>query len=360
VVSVSLMAAPLTGEPILRLPIILGAIPALGTRPRCVTRIDRHQRNTSQLCFVRETVAKMRERPIGQSTALLTANRYSVTNAVEILNRNAHAECLCLINKPPTYIMVYPTLKPPLFAGQSFKPTFSGLGSATLKRLACFGVSLAMPFNVGPGESLARRIGGYLDYPEVNTKECLSRLNGRFGHVGSAIQKKHTISVDKIGLSFEMVKLAGEVFAKNVRHDNAASHRQQTYSVDALKAERSLVVGHGPMISEDRAPCLVAGEALDSLSNGADSGLTGHAKTVPQLPVASFVDGRLRKDASIKTNASGKRRGPIERLHVIQQRIGLFGIGQQFHLHDKFHGGIVGQHLSVDNRKIGAVASSAA
>jgi hypothetical protein len=318
VVGVVFVPTPCTGETVLALPVCLVAVPASEARPRRVAGIYGDKQNARQSCLVGQVRAELGERPVGEPGPLGVANLWLApgTNALEIFKSDSQSECTCLRNDFLRQDVIDMFLVVGLPPGEFLKPTLGGFGALALKGTAGGQVTFSVLFDFGPGMPLAGGIGGDIGNAEIDTEEITDDRDRRFGHVGCAVEEEFTVAVNEIGLTLEGVKPAGEIFTDNVRYQNAAVHRQETYVVDTLEAERALVVSNGPERNEHWALSLVASETLHGFANSPDGGLRRDTKRVPQLAVAAPVDRRLGENARVEPNPRCLRRGRVERPHV--------------------------------------------
>ncbi len=64
--------------------------------------IDQDYRHTSSFCLVLDKVTQLKERPVAMLAPLLAANRYPVTNALQVFQGNCASGALRFLNKPLT------------------------------------------------------------------------------------------------------------------------------------------------------------------------------------------------------------------------------------------------------------------
>ena len=329
-------------ELVLARSIPLLAVTAHIARPGRVAGVYRDERDAGQPRLIGEAVPQVVERPVGQSGALPAANRKPVADVGQFLNCHPAAGVFGFGNDRLRDAVVLLLLVTGLFAGECLQSSLGGLGALPLERLTGGGVLLPQSLDVFASVPLAVRVGGDIGDAKVNAQEGF-HLGGRWlGHVGSAIEEELTVAVDEVGLAFHRVQSAGEVFADKVGDDDSTTHREQTHPVDALEAERPLVVGDGPERLEDGTLGLVAGKALDRLADGPHRRLGRHVETGPQVVVAQLVDRRLGEYAGLERHPCRFRGGGVKRGHVREQGFGLFRVRQQLDLNDELHGGSLG------------------
>jgi len=88
---------------------------------------------------------------------------------------------------------------------------------------------------------------------------------------------------------------------------------------------------------EGGADLLVAPKALNGLANRTHSHLRRKAKSISNLPIREFVDGRLGEDASSESTSGRKGCGFVYALHGFQQSRSLRGVRQYLQLERQLH-----------------------
>ncbi len=161
--------------------------------------IDQDYRHTSSFCLVLDKVTQLKERPVAMLAPLLAANRYPVTNALQVFQGNCASGALRFLNKPLTDHVV-DTVGNEADVQKSFFQfsfcRFCALAleipatSLFLRRLR----STMSPLKFSPS------IGCKVDDAKVNAKHIFHIGWFRLFYVASGEQVKLVINADQIAL----------------------------------------------------------------------------------------------------------------------------------------------------------------
>lgn len=302
-----------------------GAVAAGVTRPAGVARIYQDDWNAVEFCFVLDELAELKERPVTETRSESLGNSFlgSVSDSLEILKSDTQTKCLCFRDEPFADSVILLFLKTSLSARHTFQFTFGSLSSFSLKGLPRSFATLSQLGNLCSGEHVARRVGSDVDDTQINTEELGGFDRRIFGYVDSAMQEELVVSINQIGLTFEVVQLPLLVLAMHIRNDDSTSHGQQTDFVGTLEPEGVMIVSNRTERLKNRTLGLIYSEGLDSLTNRTNSSLRANPKSIPKFSVASAMYADLGEDFGVKRDSGGVRCRLVEDAHVLQQSLSL-------------------------------------
>src|SRR5262249_55698775 len=190
-----LVAARLTREVGLVLPVGLLSMTAGATGLAGVLRVDQDHRHTGRLGLVDDEPAQLEEGPIAQPSPHLLASRGldATADAGEVLQGDPHAECLRLGDELLADLVVGLGLEPPLPARHPLEPA---LGPAAARALILLPRRVpASPVAVDgrSGERLTLAVHGEVDNPEIHPEEVLGF--GRLGDVLADLDMEEVASI---------------------------------------------------------------------------------------------------------------------------------------------------------------------
>jgi hypothetical protein len=267
---------------------------------------------------------------------LLSPNRFlrSGADTLEVFQGDAHTQLECLGDNVLAQTVIDVMLVPPLLSTEFLQSPLRGLGSSALEGSPGIDVSSAVSFDILSCVLLPGGIGCNVDNAQIDSQELFHFGSGWFAYLGSAEQEELAVAADEIGLTFESVEFAREVFADYVSNAYPSLECQQAHSVDALETEGSFIVSNRAGGSEHRALGFITSKAFDGFSDSPHSGLRGDTVGVSKLPVAAFVDWGLAKNACVETDLGSVTCSRVESTHVRQELLGLLCVWHQSDLYN--------------------------
>ena len=337
-IGVRLVTARATPKLVLGLAILFGCVPAFSALPAGVARVNRDQRDTCKGGLVLQKQQQLGKRPGMQNSTLLAPGLDPSANTRKVFELQSASGAFSFGNDLLGNIVVHPGCKAALLTGEQLQPALGSAGLLLLELGAQPAMPMANRLEFGPGVSLSIGVAGDVRNAEIHT-EKVCRHNRRAGwKIDRAIQVELPLAVDQIGLALDAVKPLLLVFAVHQRSNHAALwQRPQTHFIEALESEDTLVVGDSPVWFEDRTFGLIAGEALDSFTDGAYRHLGRQPEAGANLRVCQLVDRRLAEDLRIEPFTRRERSRFIGAFHRCQQPFGLLGVRQKLQLERQLH-----------------------
>ena len=337
-IGVRFVTARATPKLVLGLAILFCYVPAFGTFPASIARVDGDQQNASNSGLVFEEQKQLRERPGMQNSTLFSPGLDPLADTGKVFQFEPALGAFSFGNDLLGNTVVDMRGEPSLTPGEFLQ---FPLGRASLFLLK-FGPQLAMPapdgLNFASAMPLAVRRGCDVGDAKVHSEEFRWSDRRVAGKIYCAVQVELPLSVNQIGLPLDAVEPLALVLAVEQGNDNAAFwQRPKTNLVHTLEAEDALIVSDGPVGLEDRADCLVPLKALDGFADSTYCHLCGQSETGANFSVGQFVDRRLTKELGVKAEACRKGGGFIGALHGFEQPLRLCGVRQNLQLERQFH-----------------------
>jgi hypothetical protein len=350
-VGVCFVTARHTPKLILGLAILFGYMVALSTLSAGVTRINSDQRNSRQNSLIGQEQTQLGECPGMQNSTLLAPGLNPFTDARKIFELQSTPRAFSFGNDLLGNAMVYMRGESSFTPRQQLQTPFSGTGL----RLLEFGPqpAMSMPDRLDLAATIpfTIRSRSNIGHTEVYSQEILGSNRRVIRKIDRAVQIELPFTVSQVGLPFDAIKPFSLVFSIDQWNDYPSFRQSpQTYFVYAFKPKDALVVGDSSVGFESRTIGLVAGEALNCLTNSPNCHLSGQTKAGADFRVGQFVYRGLAEDFGVKTEASRKRSGCVAFLHRQQEPLPLVGIGQELKLKRQFN------HTGVYHSVIGAAS----
>ena len=321
----------------LGLPVLFGDMPALGTFPRCVTRVNLRERNTVLLRFIGDKAAQLCERPLSMFFSFRSTNSYSFANAFEFLNGNGRICAFSGQDNSLTDTVILMFLKACLFVGNLLQMSLGRL-SASLLQGALYGLqSLTVLFNLPARKVLAGRQGGKVDNPHVdaNNVGMLNQIGGlevaTGGEVESALHK------DKVCFSFSIGEQLPLVVTHNKGYLLSSVHSPDRGNVIGLKGQDTVIIRLRPVLLKKALCIAVQFVGIGNLLYAMYSCLGSKVKLLTNIVINKFREMVLPKDFFfppafrdvITSLSTAFKRG--------FQGLGLFRRWIQFQVYNQFH-----------------------
>ena len=318
------MAARNTGESRLIRTILFINTTARWAGSRSIAWINGNNLNAVESAFVLNKRPQLEERPTMQSSPLGASGRNPFADMGQILNGYSASGALRLGYYFLTDTVVDISGEASFFAREILQASLRRLRSFFLQFCSQFSVAVSYVFNGLAGENLAIGINGDIGYPEIHTEKTF-RIN-RCSIRKNAIlkQKELTLSVNKIGLTFDPLKQLPPIRTDNEGHYHPARCAGDGNPISAFIGQKSIVENNSPMWLKDVKLLFVSPVSLNDLAYRSHGILCGEVKLFSNFIVAGLVNPHLGRCFKIVSNVRSKVTSLVKPLNNIEQFCGLF------------------------------------
>jgi hypothetical protein len=210
----------------------------LGAGFRGIAWVNQEYLDTGLLCFVRDVLAQLRERPTVVPPALLMLNRCSASDMCQILQRECLAFPFSFGNQGFCYAMVGITLKSMFLLGQLFQSAFRVLRTTFLQSATVLMIPFVYLVNVLTAEGLSVALGSHVDDTQIASQNTgwFIRIGRFFGlrdvHIPHGIPSYQFSTANLPGeviqgapLEVAQVKLTDDTTADGIERHLIALHQ---------------------------------------------------------------------------------------------------------------------------------------
>jgi len=309
------------------------AMAAARTSFACVRGVDGNNRHTCKSRLVLDEAAELKECPSGMSSSSSPPNRYSRSNVLEVFKRNTPRCAFSDGNELFTDDVVHVSAESRFTPTDALHNAFTGTGAFLLE----FPASLSEPspdfLNLFAAIDFSVAIHGEIDDAQINAKEVVNFDGRGLLKFDGAVQEELAIPIDEIALSTNTGEISRLILAEDVGdHQPASADSQDANTVAVLERQDSFIVGHRSRRTEYGAFCLVAGETLSGLADGANGHLCRQIPAITAFSISELLNRRSREDAGSESLFGSKGSRLVIAAHGVEQDFALFDRRQQFQL----------------------------
>lgn len=314
------------------------AMPADGTRPAGVARVDRHDGHTRKLGLVLHERSKLEERPSRVPVALPLPNRCPVTNARKVFEGDTASGAFGLGDDGLADAVVLLLSEPGFLASKLLELFLGPLGPLALASLSTGLVLTSNLLDGFSGMHVAIGINRDVHDTEIDTQEVRCWRLGSLGEIDRNEEEPLTVlAKHQITLPPGEPEPLSLVLAHHEGNDHATCEGKQADLVRSLEGHHPLVERYRGVFAVFGPLVLVSLVSFDNLSDATDCHLRGKTEPLTQLGVAKLLKLELVGNPLLERNTRQPGCGLVEPFDRRHELGGVFGCGQELGLERQLH-----------------------
>lgn len=300
------------------------------------------QLHAEHLCFVREKLFELIERPVRMLCPLAFANRSGLPYAVQVFNGKRTPKCLRLLDKKFADYVVCVVLKSFLFARQFLQVSLGRFCSFRLQSGAKFLITLTLLLYLFTDETFASGVGSKINNTQINSENFIGFHWSQVFDVARNEQEELATMQNEVRFALPMLEHVPLSFTTNEGqiHSTLKSPEVDLFLLN-LESQNPIIESDCSVFTKNPLIVFTDFICISDFRDCTHGYLSRELEGLFDGIICGVMEWDLSKFLLFPSDFGKTIASSIDSFKCLFQNYCLFAVGQESYLSDEFHKTII-------------------